>query len=73
MTISGVVVGLVTLVFGGFLTFAGQRLFRILLPIWGFIFGWLLAYTRNVFIWLFIRRVKKKASMWRVRNFLEYI
>lgn len=39
MTVSGVIVGLVTLVFGGFLTFAGQRLFRILLPIWGFIFG----------------------------------
>ena len=40
---------------------------------WGFIFGWLIAYTRNVFIWLFIRRVKKKAATWRVRNFLEYI
>lgn len=39
MTITGVIAGLVTLVFGGFLTFAGQRLFRILLPIWGFIFG----------------------------------
>lgn len=39
MTVSGVIVGLVTLAFGGFLTFAGQRLFRVLLPIWGFIFG----------------------------------
>jgi hypothetical protein len=39
MTVWGVIVGLITLVFGGFMTFAGQRLFRILLPIWGFIFG----------------------------------
>jgi hypothetical protein len=39
MTVTGVIVGLVTLAIGGFMTFAGQRLFRILLPIWGFIFG----------------------------------
>jgi hypothetical protein len=38
---------------------------------WGFLFGYLLAYLRNLFLAFFIYRAKKKAAVLRFRNFLD--
>ena len=39
---------------------------------WGFLFGWLLAYLRNLFLGFFIYRVKKKIEMLSFRDFLDH-
>jgi len=39
---------------------------------WGFLFGWLFAYIRNLFIALFIYRVKKKAEQLKFRDFMDH-
>lgn len=38
---------------------------------WGFLFGWLFAYLRNLFIALFIYRVKKRVELIKFRDFLD--
>ncbi len=40
---------------------------------WGFLFGWLFAYLRNLFLGFFIYRVKKKAALLSFRDFLEHL
>lgn len=39
---------------------------------WGFLFGWLFAYLRNLFIAFFIYRVKRKAELLKFRDFLDH-
>ena len=38
---------------------------------WGFLFGWLFVYLRNLFTALFIYRVKRRAELLRFRDFLD--
>ena len=40
---------------------------------WGFIFGWLFAYLRNLFTALYIYRVKKSQELSSFRDFIDYI
>ena len=39
---------------------------------WGFLFGWLFAYLRNLFIGFFIYRVKRKVEMLTFKDFLDH-
>jgi len=39
---------------------------------WGFIFGWLFAYFRNLFIAFFIYRVKRKTEFLKFRDFIDH-
>lgn len=39
---------------------------------WGFLFGWLFAYLRNLFLSIYIYRAKKKAELLSLRDFLEH-
>ncbi|MDY6853840.1 MAG: NAD(P)/FAD-dependent oxidoreductase [Thermodesulfobacteriota bacterium] len=39
---------------------------------WGFIFGWLFAYLRNLFIALFIYRAKRKAELLKFKDFIDH-
>jgi len=41
--------------------------------LWGFIFGWLFAYLRNLFTGFYIYRVKKSAELSSFRDFIDYI
>jgi protoporphyrinogen oxidase len=40
---------------------------------WGFLFGWLIAYLRNLFFAFYIYRVRKKAEMRSVKDFFDHI
>jgi protoporphyrinogen oxidase len=40
--------------------------------LWGFLFGWLFAYLRNLFVAFFIYRVKKKMELLSFRDFLDH-
>ena len=40
--------------------------------VWGFLFGWLFAYLRNLFLALYIYRVKKKAELLSLEAFFEH-
>jgi len=40
--------------------------------LWGFIWGWLIAYLRNFCLGLFIYIVKKKTELLSLRDFLDY-
>jgi len=40
---------------------------------WGFVWGWLTAYLRNLFLGYFIHRAKSKAESSSFRNLLDYI
>jgi len=40
---------------------------------WGFVWGWLAAYLRNLFLGYFIHRAKSKAESSSFRNLLDYI
>lgn len=40
---------------------------------WGFLFGWLFAYIRNLFLALYIYRVKKRAELLSFRDFFDYL
>src|SRR3954452_102160 len=42
MTLEGIILGLVALAVGAAFTFWGLRFFLLLLPVWGFIFGFIL-------------------------------
>jgi protoporphyrinogen oxidase len=39
--------------------------------VWGFLFGWLFAYLRNLFLALYVYRVKKRAGLLSLRDFLD--
>jgi protoporphyrinogen oxidase len=41
--------------------------------LWGFIFGWLFAYLRNLLTGFYIYRVKKSAELSSFRDFIDYI
>ena len=38
---------------------------------WGFLFGWLFAYLRNLSFALYVYRVKKKAELLTLRDFFD--
>ncbi len=38
---------------------------------WGFMFGWLFAYVRNLFLASYIYRVKKRAELMSLRDFFD--
>jgi len=40
--------------------------------VWGFLFGWLFAYLRNLFLALYVYRVKKRAELLSFRDFLDH-
>ena len=40
---------------------------------WGFIFGWLFAYLKNLFTGIYVYRVKKSAELSSFRDFIDYI
>jgi len=50
---------------GAFIAFAYSFL-------WGFLFGWLFAYVRNFFLAYYIYRVKKKAELLSLRDFIDH-
>jgi len=39
---------------------------------WGFLFGWLFAYLRNLFIAFFIYRTKRKSELLKLRDFMDH-
>jgi protoporphyrinogen oxidase len=39
---------------------------------WGFLFGWLFAYLRNLFIAFFIYRVKRKTELLKFKDFIDH-
>jgi protoporphyrinogen oxidase len=41
--------------------------------LWGFIFGWLYAYLRNLFISVYLHRVKRQAEFRSFKDFLDHI
>lgn len=41
--------------------------------LWGFIFGWLFAYLRNLSLGFFVYMARKKTESFSLRDFLEYI
>jgi len=40
--------------------------------LWGFLFGWLFAYLRNLFLGFFIYRAKRKAAFLSFQDFLDH-
>ncbi len=40
--------------------------------IWTFLFGWLFAYLRNLFLAFYLYRIKKKAEMLSITDFLDH-
>lgn len=40
--------------------------------VWGFLFGWLFAYLRNLFLAFNIYRVRKRAELLSPRDFLDH-
>ena len=40
---------------------------------WGFLFGWLIAYLRNLFFAFYIYRIRKKAEMRSIKDFFDHI
>jgi hypothetical protein len=49
---------------GGFIAFAYSFF-------WGFLFGWLFAYLRNLFLAVYIYRIKRKAELLSVKDFFD--
>jgi len=41
--------------------------------LWGFIFGWLFAYLRNLFTGIYILRIKRKSEYSTFKDFIDYI
>jgi len=41
--------------------------------VWGFLFGWLLAYLRNLFLALYIYGVKRKAELLSLKDFFDHL
>lgn len=40
---------------------------------WGFVLGWLIAYVRNLTVGFYLHRIKRRAEVDSVRDFLSYI
>jgi protoporphyrinogen oxidase len=40
---------------------------------WGFLFGWLFAYIRNLFLALYLYRIKKRAEILSLRDFFDHL
>jgi protoporphyrinogen oxidase len=40
---------------------------------WGFLFGWLIAYLRNLFFAVYAYRIRKKAEVLSMKDFFDYI
>jgi hypothetical protein len=40
---------------------------------WGFLFGWLFAYIRNLFLAAYLYRVKKKAELVTLKDFFDHL
>jgi protoporphyrinogen oxidase len=57
-------IGYTVSVKGGFIAF-GYSFF------WGFLLGWLFAYLRNLFLAIYIYRIKKKAELLSLRDFFD--
>jgi hypothetical protein len=41
--------------------------------VWGFLFGWLLAYLRNLSLALYIYGVKRKAELLSLKDFFDHL
>ena len=57
-------IGYTVTVKGGFIAF-GYSFF------WGFLFGWLFAYLRNLFLAIYIYRIKRKAELLSLKDFFD--
>jgi hypothetical protein len=40
--------------------------------LWGFLFGWLFAYLHNLFVGLYLYRVRRKLELLSFREFIDY-
>jgi Na+/proline symporter len=40
---------------------------------WGFLFGWLFAYIRNLFLAVYIYRIKKKTELLSLNDFFDHV
>ncbi len=58
--------------FGYSVTIAGAFVGLAYSFFWGFLFGWLLAYLRNLFLGFFIYRLKRKVELMTFRDFLDH-
>jgi hypothetical protein len=58
--------------FGYTVTVKGSFLGMIYSFSWGFLFGWLFAYVRNLFVAFFIYRAKRKAEMLKWNDFMDH-
>jgi len=58
-------IGYTVTVKGGFIAF-GYSFF------WGFLFGWLFAYLRNLFLAIYLYRIKRKVELLSLRDFFEH-
>jgi len=38
---------------------------------WGFLFGWLFAYLRNLFLAVYLYRIKRKAELLSLKDFFD--
>jgi hypothetical protein len=57
-------IGYTVTVKGGFIAF-GYSFF------WGFLFGWLFAYLRNLFLAIYIYRIKRKVELLSLKDFFD--
>jgi len=57
-------IGYTVTVKGGFIAFAYSFF-------WGFLFGWLFAYLRNLFLAVYIYRIKRKAELLSLKDFFD--
>jgi len=57
-------IGYTVTVKGGFIAFAYSFF-------WGFLFGWLFAYLRNLFLAVYIYRIKRKAELMSLKDFFD--
>ncbi len=58
-------IGYTVTVKGGFIAF-GYSFF------WGFLFGWLFAYLRNLFLAIYIFRIRRKAELLSLQDFFDH-
>jgi predicted metal-binding membrane protein len=57
-------IGYTVTVRGGFIAFAYTFF-------WGFLFGWLFAYLRNLFLAIYLYRIKRKVEMLSLKDFFD--
>ena len=58
--------------YGYRLTVKGAFLGMVYSFSWGFLFGWLFAYFRNLFLGFYVYRVKRRLEMLTFRDFLDH-